>query len=417
MVTNLVTRKDLTMPNAFDYQTLKNLSRPGRYTDPHTKGLHLWVKPTLKKYWIYRYTLAGKRQNVSLGPFPTLPIREARLKAQKATIGLSEGINPKEKSPEPANSEQNESTAPTFAKFSQEWVATNESAWSNKKHADQWRYTLRDFAYPVIGQLKLNEIDERHILAILQPIWLTKTETASRLRGRLERIFTAARVKKLRDGTNPAAWRGYLDAVLPSPKAVKRQRGERHHKALHYRDIPRFVAQLREEKGLAAQALEFLILNANRTSEVLQAKWEEINDDLWIIPAHRMKAKKEHRVPICRRSIEILQIAQDYTHTNQYIFSISDRPLSNMAMSAVLNRMGVDATVHGFRSSFRDWVAEETDHSHEVAEMALAHTIGNKVEAAYRRGDLLERRRRLMENWQQYCESQLSSNVITLQAA
>ncbi len=405
------------MPNAFDYQTLKNLSRPGRYTDPHTKGLHIWVKPTLKKYWIYRYTLAGKRQNVSLGPFPILSIREARLKAQKAAIGLSEGINPKGKSPDPANSEPNESIAPTFAEFSDEWVATNESAWSNRKHADQWRYTLRDFAYPVIGHLRLNDIDERYILKILEPIWLTKTETASRLRGRLEKIFTAARVKKLREGTNPAAWRGYLDAVLPSPKAVKRQRGERHHKALPYREIPRFMAQLREQEGLAAQALEFLILNANRTGEVLQAKWQEINDDLWIIPANRMKAKKEHRVPLCRRSIEILQIAHDRTHANQYIFSSRDRPLSNMALSAVLKRMGVDATVHGFRSTFRDWVAEETNHSHEVAEMALAHTIGNRVEAAYRRGDLLERRRRMMEDWQRNCESQQTRNVIALQAA
>jgi integrase len=405
------------MPHAFNYQTLKNLSEPGRYTDPHTKGLHLWVKPTLKKYWIYRYTLAGKRQNVSLGPFPILSIREARLKAQKAALGLSEGLNPKQTPSAPKDTGPNKSDIPTFAAFSEEWVATNESAWSNKKHADQWRYTLRDFAYPVIGHLRLNEIDERHILAILQPMWLTKTETASRLRGRLERIFTAARVKKLREGTNPATWRGYLDAVLPSPKAVKRRRGERHHKALPYREIPRFMTQLREQEGLAAQALEFLILNANRTSEVLQAKWEEINNDLWIIPATRMKAKKEHRVPLCRRSIEILQIAHDRTHANQYIFSTRDRPLSNMALSAVLKRMGVDATVHGFRSTFRDWVAEETDHSHEVAEMALAHTIGNRVEAAYRRGDLLARRRRMMEHWESYCHLAPTGNVLLIKAA
>lgn len=405
------------MPTAFDYQTLKNLSKPGRYTDPLTRGLHLWVKAAQKKYWIYRYTLSGRRHNISLGPFPTLPIREARLKAQKAALGLSEGRNPKQTAAAPPETEPNKSSTPTFAEFSDQWIQTNASAWSNDKHADQWRYTLRNFAYPVIGHMKLNEIDEHHVLEILQPIWLSKTETASRLRGRLERIFTAARVKKLRDGTNPAAWRGYLDAVLPSPKAVKRQQGERHHKALPYRGIPHFMAQLREQEGLAALALEFLILNANRTSEVLQAKWGEIDDDLWVIPAKRMKAKKEHRIPLCKRSIEILQIAQDHTHTNQYIFSTHDRPLSNMAMSAVLRRMGVDATVHGFRSSFRDWVAEETDHSHEVAEMALAHTIGNRVEAAYRRGDLLERRRRLMEHWQQYCESQQSRNVITLEAA
>jgi len=405
------------MPHAFDYQTLKNLSKPGRYTDPLTRGLHLWVKPTLKKYWIYRYTLAGRRQNISLGPFPALSIREARLKAQKASIGLSEGLNPKQTPSAPTETESNKSDVPTFAAFSDEWITTNESAWTNEKHAGQWRYTLRNFAYPVIGHLKPLEIDERHILEILQPIWFKKTETASRLRGRLEKIFTAARVKKLREGTNPAAWRGYLDAVLPSPKAVKRQRGEKHHKALPYREIPRFMTQLREQDGLAALALEFLILNANRTSEVLQAKWEEITDGLWIIPANRMKAKKEHRVPLCRRSIEILQIAHERTQANQYIFSMRDKPLSNMTLSAVLKRMGEDATVHGFRSTFRDWVAEETDHSHEVAEMALAHTIGNRVEAAYRRGDLLERRRRMMEHWQRYCESQQNSNVMALHAA
>lgn len=404
------------MPISFDFQTLKNLDTPGRYTDPLTPGLHLWVKTPQRRYWIFRYTRHGNRHNISLGAFPRLSIKNARLAAQKVVIGLSEGIDPRKRT-EPMPVKCESPSTPVFSKFAEEWIKTNEAGWTNKKHAHQWRYTLRDFAYPIIGHLPIDKIDEQHLLRILQPIWLTKTETASRLRGRLERIFTAAKVMRLREGNNPAAWRGYLDAVLPSPKTVKRQRGERHHKALPYRQIPHFMSQLREQGGLAALALEFLILNANRTSEVLLAQWGEITDNVWVIPAQRMKAKKEHRVPLALRSLEILQICKQYSQGNRYIFSTHDRPLSNMSMAAVLKRMNVDATVHGFRSTFRDWVAEETEHSHEVAEMALAHTISNRTEAAYRRGDLLERRRRLTEQWQDYCNLPPVRNVLTIQAA
>jgi integrase len=404
------------MPKNFDFQTLLRLSIPGRYTDPSVKGLHLWVKPSLKKYWIYRYTLAGKRHNVSLGAFPNVSIKDARVKAQRALVGLAEGADPR-RTRKAAVKVSGPLSTPTFEEFATAWIDNNQSAWTNDKHAHQWRYTLRDFAFPVFGKKQLNEIDETDVLKVLQPIWHSKTETASRLRGRLERIFSAARVQKLRDGINPATWKGHLDAVLPSPKLVKRQRGEKHHRALPYRLIPQFMADLREQEGIAALALEFLILNANRTSEVLLAKWGEIEGDLWIIPASRMKAKKEHRVPLCRRSLEILSVAKSFSLVNSYIFSSRDRPLSNMSMSAVLKRMNIDATVHGFRSVFRDWVAEETDHSPEVAEMALAHTITNRVEAAYRRGDLLERRRKLMENWQGYCESLPSQNILNLKAA
>lgn len=404
------------MPVAYDFQTLKSLITPGRYTDPLTPGLHLWVKTPQRRYWIFRYTLQGIRHNISLGAFPRVGIKDARLQAQKVGIGLSEGIDPRKKGiPMPGPYEP--PSAPVFSTFAEEWIKTNEAGWTNKKHAHQWRYTLRDFAYPIIGHLPIDMVDEQHVLAILQPLWLTKTETASRLRGRLERIFTAAKVMRLREGNNPAAWRGYLDAVLPSPKTVKRQRGERHHTALPYRQVPLFMSQLREQGGLAALALEFLILNANRTSEVLLAEWSEITDDLWVIPARRMKAKKEHRVPLAPRSLEILQICKQISQGNRYIFSTRDRPLSNMSMAAVLKRMSVQVTVHGFRSTFRDWVAEETDHSHEVAEMALAHTISNRVEAAYRRGDLLERRRRLMEQWDDYCTSSCISNVLKIRVA
>lgn len=404
------------MTITFDYQTLKNLKTAGRFTDPTTKGLQLLVKANQKKYWVYRYTLLGKQHNIGLGVFPTVSIKEARLKAQKALVGLSEGINPKNEN-KTFSVPQDNCTDVTFAEFATQWVANNQSAWTNQKHANQWLYTLRDFAFPIIGNKHLKDIDENDVLKILQPIWLTKTETASRLRGRLERIFSAARFQKLSSGINPAAWKGHLDAVLPSPKAVKRQHGEKHHKALPYLQLPEFMRQLREQDGLSSLALEFLILNANRTGEVLLAKWQEIHKELWVIPAQRMKSKKEHRVPLCRRSIEILNIAKASTGGLTYVFSKRERPMSNMSLSVVLKRMSIDATVHGFRSVFRDWVAEETDFSPEVAEMALAHTIANKVEAAYRRGDLLERRKQLMEAWADYCESIPSNNIMPLKAA
>lgn len=404
------------MAITFDYQTLKNIKTAGRFTDPVTKGLQLLVKANQKKYWVYRYTLEGKQHNIGLGAFPTVSIKEARLKAQKAMVRLSEGVNPKNENKTSLVPENN-TTHNTFAEFATQWVANNQSAWTNQKHANQWLYTLRDFAFPIIGNKQLEDIDENDVLKILQPIWLNKTETASRLRGRLERIFSAARFQKLRNGINPAAWKGHLDAVLPSPKAVKRQRGEKHHKALPYRQLPEFMKQLREQDGLSALALEFLILNANRTSEVLLAKWQEIDEGLWVIPAQRMKSKKEHRVPLCKRSIEILVVARAITEGRTYIFSKREKPMSNMSLIAVLKRMSIDATVHGFRSVFRDWVAEETDFSPEVAEMALAHTIANKVEAAYRRGDLLERRKRLMEAWADYCESIPTNNIVSLKAA
>jgi len=405
------------MASAFDYQTLKSLAAPGRYTDPLTKGLHLWVKPSLQKYWIYRYTLQGKRRNLGLGAFPATPIKEARLKAQRACLEVSEGLDPIEQRMATKAPPNAELKGPTFEEFALSWVSQNQGAWKNSKHAAQWVYTLREFAFPHIGDMEVKEISEADILRVLQPIWLDKTETASRLRGRLERILSAARVQGLRDGFNPATWKGHLEAVLPSAKRVKRQKGEKHHKALPYRAIPGFMARLREQGGLGALALEFTILTASRTSEVLKAKKVEVQDDLWIIPPERMKAGKEHRVPLCRRALEILEIARYLSEHSEYLFSTKPTPMSNAAMSSVLKRMSVDVTVHGFRSTFRDWVAEETDHSHEVAEMALAHTVANKVEAAYRRGDLLQRRRKLAEDWQAYCESTPAGNVISLMAA
>jgi integrase len=310
--------------------------------------------------------------------------------------------------------EQVQTNKITFREFAAECVKTKRAEWKNQKHGNQWEYTLEEFAYPIIGDKHLDEISMEDILEILTPIWTTKTETASRLRGRLEWVLAAATTRKLRSGINPAQWKNYLQTILPAPNKVKKVV---HHKALPYRQIPQLIANLREMTTMASLALEFTILNASRTGEVVGGLHSEVHGDIWVIPASRMKAKKEHRVPLSARSLEILAIAGAMDTGSEYLFSNNGKCLSNMAMSMALRRASVDATVHGFRSSFRDWVSEETNHPSEVAEMALAHTISNKVEAAYRRRDLLEKRRLLMDEWASYCSTPLRTNVTQLKAA
>ena len=397
-----------------DYQTVKNLKTAGRYTDALVKGLHVWVKPNGKKYWIFRYTHQSKQHNISLGSFPMLSISNAREGAQSARNDLIKGLNPvsNKKLAKPTKIECADKV--TFEKFALECVEAKRAEWTNEKHAAQWIYTLKNYAFKHIGNKALDEIETDDILNVLQPIWYTKTETASRLRGRLEWILASATTRKLRTGVNPALWRGHLQTILSAPNKLK---NEQHHIALSYDLIPMFITKLRGIDSVAALALEFLILNASRTGEVIGATRIEIKDDVWTIPSNRMKAKKEHRVPLCKRSIEILHTAKAMDEDSVYFFSRNGKPLSNMAMSMTLRRLNTKVTVHGFRSTFRDWVSEETDHSPEVAEMALAHVIKNKVEAAYRRKDLLERRRLLMNDWELYCNNKQPSKIIQQEAA
>lgn len=397
-----------------DYQTVKNIRTPGRYTDALVKGLHVWVKPNLNKYWIFRYTYMGKQQNISLGTFPSLTIAEARIKAQQARDELNEGKNPlAAKTAAKVQRNAQEAKKILFKDFAASCIQTKRSEWSNQKHGDQWVFTLEEYAYPIIGNKALDEITMEDILEILEPIWTTKTETASRLRGRLEWILASATTRKLRTGINPALWRGFLQTILPAPNKIKKVE---HHKALPYRQVAALIADLREMATIAALALEFTILNASRTGEVIGGLQSELHDDVWIIPGSRMKAKKEHRVPLCKRSLEILEIARVMDPNSRYLFSKNGKRLSNMAMPMMIRRAKVDATVHGFRSTFRDWVSEETIHSSEVAEMALAHTITNTVERSYRRKDLLEKRRLLLNDWEDYCNT-VHENVIELKAA
>ena len=378
---------------------IKALAAPGRYTDDQTKGLHLWVKGNGRKYWNLRYTYNGSRKGIALGAYPEVSLKQARISAVEQRNLINKGADPmaiKKAQKKPASAPRSEK----FQEFSLKYIEAMRPKWRNQKHGDQWVATVTNYAFPVIGEMPLAEIDTQHILDILTPMWGTKTETAVRLRGRIERILSAAITRKLRSTANPALWKGHLENLLPTPRGA-----DKHHAALPYDEIPEFMGKLREIEGLSAMALEFTILNASRTSEVLLAKRDEVQGNVWTIPSNRMKAGKQHQVPLCQRSLDLMLIAQHLDRESQHIFSLNGKPLSGMAMLMTVRRMQSGLTVHGFRSTFRDWVSEETDHSPEVAEMALAHTIGNKVEKAYRRGNLLERRRILMQDWEKYCLS------------
>ncbi len=403
------------MPTNLDYRTTLNLKKHGRYTDSVTRGLQLLYKSSKTKYWLLRFAFNGKRHELGIGPFPEISPKEARQIAQAARTLIAKGENPlTSKLAQKAQIKALERKKIIFRDFATKCIEDKQSEWSSDKHAAQWSYSLEKFAFPVIGDMALDEIDTDDILKILTPIWKSKTETASRLRGRLEWILAAACTRKLRDGMNPALWRGHLQTILPAPKKMMEVR---HHAALAYRALPEFLTRLRNTDGVAALALEFAILNASRTGEVLGGLRSEVDEGIWTISANRMKARKEHRVPLTSRSLEILAIAKAIDEDSQYLFSRNGKSLSNMAMPMLLRRLNSNVTVHGFRSTFRDWVSEETQHSPEVAEMALAHTIKNKVEAAYRRKDLLERRRILMQDWLDFCNSERFNNVTTLLAA
>jgi integrase len=381
---------------------VKKLSRAGRHTDEQTKGLHLWVKVTGQKYWIFRYTYQSKRLGMSLGAYPEVGLRQARERAIEARSSINKGIDPAQEK-KAAKTVAPTNPSPKFQDFALAYIETMRPKWRNQKHGDQWVATVSNYAFPVIGAMPLDEIDTQHLLEILNPIWQSKAETAVRLRGRLEKILSAAITRKLRAGANPALWKGHLENLLPTQRC-----SNKHHEALPYPVIPAFMAKLRNADGISALALEFAILNASRTGEVLFGLRSEVHGNVWTIPGSRMKAGQPHQVPLCQRSLDLLLIAESMDSGSKYLFSRIGKPLSNMAMLMMVRRMQAGLTVHGFRSTFRDWVSEQTDHSSEVAEMALAHTIGNKVEKAYRRGNLLERRRRLMQDWEDYCLSTIA---------
>lgn len=394
------------MKTGFTDPYVKNLKNPGRYTDAAVAGLNLNIKRQGGKYWVFRYLYAGKRRDLSLGSYPEVTLKEARKRATACRNNLMQGLQPSAywRSAEPVIADK-----PIFRDYAKECIEGKKAEWKNSKHAQQWFRTIEVFANPVIGNMQLDEINTDHILKILSPLWSKKTETATRLRGRLEWIIASAITRGLRSGSNPASWRMHLETLLPKPSKITKVT---HHPALPYKQVPDFMSELRENCCMSALALEFLILNASRSGEVLHGERSEVGDGaIWTIPAARMKSGKEHRVPLGARSIEILQIAASFDPRGSYLFSINGKPLSDMAMLMYLRGRHPKLTVHGFRSTFRDWVAEETFHSSEVAEKALAHAISNQTEAAYRRGDLLEPRRKLMKDWEDYCRTGSWGNV------
>lgn len=380
---------------------------PGRHADGG--GLYLLVKESGARSWVFRFMLKGKARDVGLGPASAggITLADARDLAAALRLKVKAGVDPiEEREREAAEvlaaTQAAKVAGVTFKAVAETYIAANEASWRNAKHRQQWKNTLNTYVYPVIGDLPVGEVATAHVLQILEPLWQAKPETASRVRGRIETVLDAAKARGYREGENPARWRGHIQQILPA--RAKLQRG--HHKAMAYEAIPAFLADLRARKALAALALEFTILTASRTNEVLGAKWSEVDLDkaVWTIPGERMKAGKEHRVPLSTRALEILSAVQPFG--KEWLFPANKGgKLSGMAMAMLLRRMDLDVTVHGFRSGFRDWAAECTGYSHEVCEMALAHTIGNKAEAAYRRGDLFEKRRRLMVDWANYCLS------------
>ena len=379
--------------------------KPGMYADGG--GLYLQVTGTGAKSWIYRYMLRGKEREMGLGSLSAVGLADARTKATECRSLRQAGVDPIEARKSARDQARLDATkALTFKDAAVAYIGAHRAGWRNPKHIWQWGATLVTYANPVIGDLSLQAIDTTLILKVLEPIWPTKPETASRLRGRIEAVLDWATVRGYRKGENPARWRGHLSKLLPARSKVRKVK---HLTALPYAELPGFMVALRAQGGIAARALEFTILTAARTGEAIGAKWNEISltDKVWTVPAERMKAGKEHRVPLSGPALRILEnMNPGGDAPDHFVFQGGKhgKALSNMAMIAVLRRMGRgDSTVHGFRSSFRDWAAERTNFPSEVAEMALAHAVGDKVEAAYRRGDLFERRRRMMAAWATFC--------------
>ena len=390
-------------------------------------GLYLRIAPTGAKSWVFRFQIEGKRRDMGLGPYPDVTLARAREKAAAHRAQSREGADPiAAKRAERQAQLLAEAKGRTFREVAEEYIARNEAGWRNAKHRQQWRNTLATYVYPTFGDLPVAAIDAGLVVQVLDPIWATKPETASRVRGRIEAVLDAATVRGYRQGPNPAQWKGNLAHILPARSKVRRVE---HHAALPFDELPAFLAALGERPGMAARALEFVILTAARTGEALGATWGEIDTEakVWTVPAARMKAGREHRVPLSAAALDVLDRVRPLALMTDGkpdpaapVFPGPRRalPMSNMTMLMLLRRMGRDdLTAHGFRSSFSDWAAERTAYPREVVEMALAHAIENKVEAAYRRGDLFEKRRQLMEAWGRFCMAPAASgDVVPMRA-
>ena len=384
---------------------VSKISRRGINFVGGVAGLAINVTQTGSRSWILRYQIAGRRRDLGLGGYPDVTLAGAKEAAREARAKIAQGIDPIEDA-RALRSQliASHASALTFSQAATQYIEAHKDSWKNAKHVQQWTNTLQVYAHPKIGKMLVRDVALPHVLSVLEPIWRNKTETASRLRGRIESVLDWAAVRGYRPDNNPARWKGLLDKILAAPTKITKTN---HHKALPYKALAAFMKRLREQEGMGARALEFTILTASRSGEVRGATWAEFDLDnaLWTIPAGRMKASKEHREPLSDAAMAILKVQKETAFCDYVFPSPRGAALSDMTLSAVLRRMQEAAVPHGFRSTFRDWAAEKTDYPSEVAEMALAHTIGNKVEAAYRRGDLFNKRRQMMQDWSDYAMS------------
>jgi integrase len=397
---------------------VRTLKIPGDYLDG--RGLYLQVRNESSKSWLLKYSIEKRAREMGLGPAADIPLATARELRDRNRALLKQGIDPLEhKQAEKAGKALERAKAITFKDACARYIAANRSGWKNIKHAAQWEATLKAYAYPVIGALPVQAIDTALVMAVLDPIWSTKPETASRVRGRIESVISAAKARGEFKGENPATWKGHLDNLLPKTSKVRKVE---NHAALPYADLPAFMMDLREREGIAAAAMEFLILTAARTGEVLGAPWTEVDckKAVWTIPGERMKNGKEHQVPLSPPAVAVLERMRKLTN-GEFIFfgQSSGRPLSNMALLVLLRRMKrANITSHGFRSSFRDWAAER-GYQDAVAEAALAHSVPDAVVAAYRRTTFFEMRKKMMDDWATFATSdpaKVADNVVAMRA-
>jgi integrase len=391
---------------------VSRLKKPGLHAVGGVAGLHLQVTPTGARSWVLRVTVGSRRRDFGLGGFPDVPLADARVKARAARDMVDQGIDPiEQKKAARAALMAAEAKIITFDECARQFLASKTKEFANPKHAAQWKTTLETYAGPFIGKLAVDKIEMAHIVQVLTPIWDTKTETASRVRGRIESVLSWATVSGFRTGENPARWKGALDIVLPKPRKISKVK---HHAALPWQEVPAFMPELRKVEGMGAQALEFAILTAARSGEVRGATWGEIDlaRKLWTIPAERMKAKKAHRVPLNDAAMKLLSALPRLDGCDFVFPSARGGMLSDATMSAALKRMGVNAVPHGFRSSFKDWARSSSRFPDEVSELALAHVSTDATRAAYARDELLPQRTKLMAAWGQFIDTPVKAGKV-----
>ncbi len=400
---------------------VSKLNKSGMHFVGGVDGLAIQGFESGARTWILRAMVGGKRRDMGLGGYPDVTLAGAREAARIARDKIRNGIDPIEEGRAARSAlAASRASAMTFEQCALAYIAVKEAEWANAKHGQQWRNTLETYAYPVVGKLLARDVGQTHVLKILEPIWSTKTETATRLRGRIESVLDWATVRGYRSGDNPARWKGHLDKLMAMPGKIK---NVEHHAALPYVDIGAFWIDLQQQEGMGALALQFAILTAARSGEVRGASRSEIDlvEKTWKIPADRMKMKREHKVPLSDEAIKLLNTVTRIAGTDLLFPNNKGTALSDMTLTAVIRRMGRtgQVTPHGFRSTFRDWASERTNYPRDVCEMALAHAIGDKVEAAYRRGDLIEKRTRLMRDWAKFINTApvVGNNVIKFKAA